>query len=126
MMHRLLAYITVLLVASAPFARAEMPQGTGGSGEDRSLHGPGPGHGQHGMHGRCGKRRGDCYGARRPVAGAADARNQIVRYLEGQDVTVAKLVEKQWRYEADILDRQGTLVDRVMIDKRSGRIRSLY
>jgi len=131
MRRRLLTYMTLLLLlgSAAGLARAEAPQGSGESGGDRSLHGPGFGHGQHGMRGmrgRCGKRRGDCYGARRPVTGADDARSQIVRYFEGQDVTVARLVEKQWQYEADILDRQGVLTDRVMIDKRSGRIRSLY
>lgn len=130
MRRRLLTYVILLLLGAATgLARAEVPQGSGERGGDRSLYGPGSGHGQYGMRGmrgRCGKRRGDCYGARRPVTGADDARSQIVRYYEGQDVTIAKLVEKQWQYEADILDRQGVPIDRVMIDKRSGRIRSLF
>lgn len=77
------------------------------------------------MRGRCGKRRGDWYGARQPVAGAAEARQLLLNYFSGQEYTVSGIVEKKWGFRADIFDRNGTLIDRVMIDKRSGRIRSL-
>ncbi|MBL0224060.1 MAG: hypothetical protein IPQ16_00335 [Geobacteraceae bacterium] len=76
--------------------------------------------------GWCGKRRGDWYGARRPVTSLDDARQQLVRYYSGQQMIVAEVAEKQWRYEADVLDNCGKVVDRVMIDKRSGRVRSIY
>jgi hypothetical protein len=76
--------------------------------------------------GWCGKRKGDWYGARRPVHSREDARDQLVKYYSPQQKTVAVVAEKQWRFEADLLDNCGKVVDRVMIDKRSGRIRSIY
>lgn len=78
------------------------------------------------MRGRCGKRRGDWYGARHPVADAAEARRLLLNYFAGREYTLSEIAEKKWGFRADILDRSGTVVDRVMIDKRSGRIRSLY
>jgi hypothetical protein len=76
--------------------------------------------------GWCGKRKGDWYGARRPVTSINDAREQLAKYFSGQQVVVAEVAEKQWRFEADLLDSCGKVVDRVMIDKRSGRVRSIY
>lgn len=76
--------------------------------------------------GWCGKRKGDWYGARRPVTSRDDARDQLARYYASRKMTVSEVAEKQWRYEADLLDSSGKVVDRVMIDKRSGRIRSIY
>lgn len=78
------------------------------------------------MRGRCGKRRGDWYGARKPVANAAEARGLLLNYFAGQEYTVSDLTEKRWGFKAEILDKSGAVVDRVMIDKRTGRIRSLY
>ena len=78
------------------------------------------------MRGRCGKRRGDWYGARKPVANATEARVLLVNYFTGQEYTISEVNEKRWGFRAEILDKDGNVVDRVMIDKRSGRIRSLY
>ena len=78
------------------------------------------------MRGRCGKRRGDWYGARQPVADAAEARGLLLSYFSGKEYAVSGVVEKKWGFRADILDKEGRVVDRVMIDRRSGRIRSLY
>lgn len=75
---------------------------------------------------RCGKRKGDWYGARRAVPSAEDARGLFVAYFGGQDVTISDINEKPWRFEADVKDRSGNLVDRVIVDKRSGRVRSIY
>lgn len=77
------------------------------------------------MRGRCGKRRGDWYGARQPVANSAEARTLLLNYFAGRDYSVSEITEKKWGFRGDILDRNGTIIDRVMIDKRSGRIRSL-
>ena len=76
--------------------------------------------------GWCGKRKGDWYGARRPVTSIADARIQLTKYFSGQQLVVAEVAERPWRFEADVLDACGKVVDRVMIDKRSGRVRSIY
>lgn len=77
------------------------------------------------MRGRCGKRRGDWYGARQPVTTATEAQTLLQNYYAGQGYTVSAVSEKKWGFKADILDRNGVVADRVMIDKRSGRIRSL-
>ncbi|MDD2540582.1 MAG: hypothetical protein PHH28_06000 [Desulfuromonadaceae bacterium] len=79
-----------------------------------------------GMRGRCGKRRGDWYGARQPVSNATEARNLIQNYFAGQGYTTSGVTERRWGFWAEIIDKDGKIVDRVMIDKRSGRIRSLY
>lgn len=76
--------------------------------------------------GWCGKRKGDWYGVRRPVSSVNDARELFVKYFSDQKLVVGEVSEKPWRFEADLLDAGGTFVDRVMIDKRSGRIRSIY
>jgi hypothetical protein len=80
----------------------------------------------HEKRGWCGKRKGDWYGARRPVTSIDDAREQFAKYFSGQQLVVAEVAEKPWRFEADVLDSCGKVVDRVMIDKRSGRVRSIY
>lgn len=76
--------------------------------------------------GRCGKRKGDWYGARREVRSAEDARDLLSAYFSGQSVTVSDVIEKPWRFEADVKNHSGEIVDRVIVDKRSGRIRSIY
>jgi hypothetical protein len=77
------------------------------------------------MRGRCGKRRGDWYGASQPVANAAEARKLLQSYFSGQEYTVSEINEKKWGFRAEIRGKNGTVIDRVMIDKRSGRIRSI-
>ena len=78
------------------------------------------------MRGKCGKRRGDWYGARQPVTSAAEAGRLLSNYFAGQEYSVAGVTEKKWGFKAIILDKDRKVVDQVMIDKRSGRIRSLY
>ena len=78
------------------------------------------------MRGRCGKRRGDWYGFSHPVANAEEARRLLLNYFAGKEFTVSGIKERRWGFKADILNKDGKLVDRVLIDKRSGRIRSLY
>ncbi len=77
------------------------------------------------MRGRCGKRRGDWYGASQPVATALEARTLLLNHFTGQEFSVSGVIEKKWGFRAEILDKDGKIIDRVMIDKRSGRIRSL-
>ena len=77
-------------------------------------------------HGKCGKRKGDWYGARRAVGSVEDARSQLTAYFTGQNVTISDITEKPWRFEADVINQNGDIVDRVIIDRRSGRVRSIY
>lgn len=41
------------------------------------------------------------------------------------EYAVSEIMEKKWGFRANILDKNGSVIDRVMIDKRTGRIRSL-
>ena len=77
------------------------------------------------MRGRCGKRRGDWYGASQPVKSAEEARTLLLLYFTGQEYTISEITEKKWGFKAEIFGKDGSVIDRVMIDKRSGRIRSL-
>lgn len=128
-----------LLLFTAGNAQADKPGGRMGEAEICQAHGgkmdrgDGPAWCNSGgetcrpeMRGRCGKRRGDWYGARQPVADAAEARRLLLNYFAGQNYSVSEVIEKKWGFKAKIHDKNGTVVDRVLIDKRTGRIRSLY
>ncbi len=39
---------------------------------------------------------------------------------------IGKITEREWYFEADIRDKTDNLVDRVIVDKRTSRIRSIY
>lgn len=76
--------------------------------------------------GRCGKRKGDCYGVRNPVNSPQEARTRFMEYFSESKMRLSDVTDKKWRYEAELIDSSGKIVDRVMIDKRSGRIRSMF
>ena len=76
--------------------------------------------------GYCRGPRWGWYGARNPVKTVEDARKLLGQYFAGEDVVIGKITERGWRFEADIKDKKDDLVDRVIVDKRTGRIRSIY
>jgi len=69
--------------------------------------------------------RGEKYGACRPVFNRENAVRRIREFHCG-DVEIANMVERPWYFIADILDKEGHLLDKVIIHKRSGRIRSVF
>ena len=91
--------------------------------------GPGPGYYEGAPYGRyCPGYHWGPYGRRRAVKTADEARQAIEKYYSdsGQKVQVGKIEERHRYYEAEIMDPDGKLVDMLIIDKRSGRIRSIY
>lgn len=66
------------------------------------------------------------YGARKAVRTEGEARNILRRYFSPRKATIGDIKEKDWFFEAEIKDRNNRPVDRVIIDKRTGRIRSIY
>ncbi len=66
------------------------------------------------------------YGERRAVQSRGDAQRMLNDYYVRRNMRIGPIKENQFYYEADILDRNNRFVDRVIIDKRSGRIRSIY
>lgn len=113
---RTLALVAVsLLILATPMASVAQP---GGHSAYQSMpYGhfcPGMGMGPYGVH--------------RPVSTADEAKQVVERYFSscGQALHCGKIEEKKLYFEAEILDRNGTMVDEAIIDKRTGRIRSIY
>jgi hypothetical protein len=75
-----------------------------------------------------GPRGGGPYGIRKPVTTADQAKHMVETYFSGlgQEARPGRIEEKNWYFEVEILDRDGTMFDRVIVDKRTGRIRSIY
>jgi len=86
--------------------------------------GPMGGRGPYG--GYCEGPRWGWYGARTPVTTMEDARKRLEKYFEARDVAIGTVTEQGMFFKADVMDRQGKLIDQVIIHKRSGRIRSIY
>jgi hypothetical protein len=66
------------------------------------------------------------YGAKKPVSTEKEARAALEEYYEGKALKVGEIEEKELYFEAEVLDKDGEVTDRVIIDKRTGRIRSIY
>ncbi len=66
------------------------------------------------------------YGARRAVATAADAEKTIVRFFLPQKVTVSNVKDEKTFFEAEVRGKDNVVLDKVIVDKRSGRIRSIF
>ena len=47
-------------------------------------------------------------------------------YFSKRNVRVGKITERQLYFEAEITGKNNEVVDVVIIDKRTGRIRSIY
>jgi hypothetical protein len=76
-------------------------------------------------YGRSAPGDGGRYGAKAPVKTAEEARKRLEAYYDDEDLVVGKVSEKPLYFEASVKHKDGRLVDRVIIDKRSGRIRSI-
>jgi hypothetical protein len=74
----------------------------------------------------CQGKRWGRYGAKDPVKSVDEARKRLEEFYANEDVVIGKITERQLHFEAEVADKDGELVDRVIIDKRSGRIRSTY
>ena len=66
------------------------------------------------------------YGEKRPVATIEEARKALTEYFAKKDVKIGEIREQELFFEAEIRDKSNNLVDKVIIDKRTGRIRSTY
>jgi hypothetical protein len=98
---------------------------------------PGWGHGKHGSRGMlemgppppygayCPRRHADQYGARQPVQTREEAQERLGLFFKIPPAQITLRRELKMGYIADINNPDGSLSDRVIIDKRSGRIRSI-
>ncbi len=76
--------------------------------------------------GYCRGPRWGWYGAKQPVTTQEEARKHLEKYFADGKVTIGSITERSSYFEAEIKDKDNKVVDRVIIDKRSGRIRSIY
>ena len=73
----------------------------------------------------CDRPQSGAYGARRAVATAEEAGRLLREFYRDRPLTVGEIVEKRWYYEAEIMDAKKQVVVRVIVDKRTGRNRSM-
>ena len=66
------------------------------------------------------------YGEKKAVATVRDAERVLKRHFAKKDVYIGEIVEKELYFEAEISDSSNSIIDRVIVDKRTGRIRSIY
>jgi|WetSurMetagenome_2_1015567.scaffolds.fasta_scaffold00578_3 hypothetical protein len=64
------------------------------------------------------------YGQRRAVPNVYEAGRIMRQYFPG--MTIGPIKDKDLFYQADVRDGRGVLVDKVILDKRTGRMRSIY
>ena len=67
------------------------------------------------------------YGAKRIVKTPVEANEIILQfYVPQKGIRIHRVIETPLFYQAEIINSKGVLVDKVIIDKRTGRIRSIY
>jgi hypothetical protein len=68
------------------------------------------------------------YGKRRVVKTADEAKQLVEAYFSslGQNVSVGRIEERRIFYFVEILNSDGALIDKAIVDRRTGRIRSIY
>ena len=75
----------------------------------------------------CPGHRWGWYGAKMVVGTAADARKILEEYFSPKEnLKIGEIRERRWFFEADIRNHDNKLIDTVIVDKRTGRIRSIY
>lgn len=70
--------------------------------------------------------RGGGYGEKKEVLTSADAERMLRQYFANKNVTIGEIREKELYFEAEVRDKDNKLIDKVIVDKRTGRIRSIY
>jgi len=66
------------------------------------------------------------YGEMKGMATAEEALKALKKHFEKRDIVIGEIIEKELYFEAEIKDRKNMVIDKVIIDKRTGRIRSIY
>lgn len=122
---------SLLFLALAVPASAEWPDDhRDGRRKGGGPHGPGMGRGMgpdtpppFGAY--CPKRHADQYGARQPVLTIEDARERLSRFFGIDPSRIRRLEERRQVFLAEITDPEGRPVELIVIDRRTGRIRSI-
>ncbi|MCE5194758.1 MAG: hypothetical protein LLF28_04770 [Nitrospiraceae bacterium] len=70
--------------------------------------------------------KGDWYGAKQAVYTPEQAKLIVEEYFSDSDSTIGTIRERKWFFIVDILGKDNSLIDVVIVDKRTGRIRSIH
>lgn len=66
------------------------------------------------------------YGAKRVVKTPVEAREIIEQIVQNKGVRVVRITDQPHFFVAEMINQNGVIVDRILIDKRTGRMRSMY
>lgn len=66
------------------------------------------------------------YGAKKSVRTADEIKKILQEYFKNEPIVIGNIKEMKWFFEAEIKDKNNNLLDMVIVDKRTGRIRSIY
>lgn len=66
------------------------------------------------------------YGEKKEITTAEEALKALKKHFEKKDIVFGEIIEKELYFEAEIKDRKNMIIDKVIVDKRTGRIRSIY
>lgn len=67
-----------------------------------------------------------CYGERKVIRDERDARKVLLRHFKHDREAIGNIKDRNLFFEVEIRDRDNKTIDKVIIDKRTGRIRSVY
>lgn len=105
-------------------------EGRYGYGKGPGMHGYGMGPGMMGPYDyRYDEPRGPNYGQPRETLNEEDAKTRIENMLEysrNPNLKVGKIEDKGDYFEVEITTKDGSLVDKLLVDKDTGRMRSVY
>jgi hypothetical protein len=57
---------------------------------------------------------------------AKTAVERYITYSKNPNIKLGQIIEKDHYFEAEIVTKEGSLADKLMVDKQTGWIRSLY
>jgi len=67
------------------------------------------------------------YGARRVVKTPLEAKEILDQFLlHNREIRVVKIIDKPHFFVGEIINSRGAIIDLILIDKRTGRIRSMF
>jgi hypothetical protein len=66
------------------------------------------------------------YGEKKEVLTPGDAEKMLKQYFAKKNVMIGEIREKELYFEAEVRDKDNKVIDKVIVDKRTGRIRSIY
>jgi hypothetical protein len=64
-------------------------------------------------------------GEKKGISTADEALKVLKKHFEKKDIVIGEVSEKELYFEAEIKDRKNMVIDKVIVDKRTGRIRSI-